>query len=615
MSAYIPPQKTAEFVLHNYSNPKDVYCSLSGAGRDTTYFQVFQVPVRQLEEHVDWKKTKKCIFSTGQKKRDLVDGFRVIDVRGNCIVTPNYPVEYVALSYVWGAPLTEPLTEQPFQASKSNIADLEMEGSLSRAPLPHTIRDAMEACRQLDQQYLWVDRLCIVQDDAASKHGQISRMDAIFGFSTATIVALGGENANDRLPGVSEGRQSQPNILEWQGTYLTEQLPPLSQLVTASTWAQRGWTYQEELCSSNNLYFTKHGVYNSSSVVQHAKGPSIRLSSPLQEFSFPFSVEAYSNRCFTDPGDRLRAFTGVLNRKYGHKHRFGNSTLDFDRWIHWQPLDWKHKPRPSAEVFNIQPHESDTFPSWSWTSPEGGVDFQLLRPFGHVHFAILWAFPIPPDLQKDGDLDWASEEAAAYRLREITVDSGLMSAEEFPIQSTNKKDGLDLTSLALFKKADLDIASEKLGRVISFTQVAFLGLENIDYHYEDGRRTFRIISSEGNHMGGIWLTTSSLEYLCEEDGRLKEMEFEFMALSICDSAGEVEHIISGIGWIEGPTSVEAEKHHTKPDWKSVRNRAALNVMLIWRAENSNVALRLGIGQVFRKEWFESGPSLKTVILE
>lgn len=46
-----------------------------------------------------------------------------------------------------------------------------------------------------------VDSLCICQDDASTKHGQISAMNSIYADATLTLVALEGD-ASYGLPGV-----------------------------------------------------------------------------------------------------------------------------------------------------------------------------------------------------------------------------------------------------------------------------------------------------------------------------------------------------------------------------------------------------------------------------
>ena len=89
----------------------------------------------------------------------------------------NTPVDchYVALSYVW----QNTSVEADIRLKTSNYAQLTLEGALSCTDMPEVIWDAMVLSCDLREQYLWVDRLRIIQDDAENWDGQISAMDRI----------------------------------------------------------------------------------------------------------------------------------------------------------------------------------------------------------------------------------------------------------------------------------------------------------------------------------------------------------------------------------------------------------------------------------------------------
>jgi hypothetical protein len=88
---------------------------------------------------------------------------------------------------------------------KSNVASLEQEGGLHIDQLPQTIQDAMILMSQIQERYLWVDSLCIVQDDKDVKRSQIATMNQIYQGAYATIIAASGNDANAGLPGVRSG--------------------------------------------------------------------------------------------------------------------------------------------------------------------------------------------------------------------------------------------------------------------------------------------------------------------------------------------------------------------------------------------------------------------------
>lgn len=107
-------------------------------------------------------------------------GFRAI----NCLANPfkvetvSWSEKYVALSYVWG-----PGTENE--------------------RWPETVKDAIAVTKMLKVKYLWVDRVCINQDDHEEKMFLISKMDAIYEGAEFTIVNAAGD-ARTGLPGVSQ---------------------------------------------------------------------------------------------------------------------------------------------------------------------------------------------------------------------------------------------------------------------------------------------------------------------------------------------------------------------------------------------------------------------------
>ena len=141
--------------------------------------------------------------------------FRLIDVVDNCIIPAPRGAKYVALSYVWGR--IDPT--KILRSLLSNYKDLEQPGVLLRREnldrMPITIQDAMQAVRELKLRYLWVDSLCIIQDDAApggSKMSSISKMDIVYGAAYLTIWAATGSDANAGLPGLRPNKIGRAHV-------------------------------------------------------------------------------------------------------------------------------------------------------------------------------------------------------------------------------------------------------------------------------------------------------------------------------------------------------------------------------------------------------------------
>jgi len=71
------------------------------------------------------------------------------------------------------------------------------------------IQDAMKITKELGMKYLWVDVLCVMQDDPEAQKVDIQNMYWIYTNANLTIVAAGGGTANDGIGGISVPRPKQ----------------------------------------------------------------------------------------------------------------------------------------------------------------------------------------------------------------------------------------------------------------------------------------------------------------------------------------------------------------------------------------------------------------------
>jgi hypothetical protein len=104
-----------------------------------------------------------------------------------CVVEPPalFTSEYVALSYMWAlATSSRSTSTRIFQLEAGNISCLACKDALKTDELPDVIVDAIQLCADLGQRYLWVDRLCVVQDDRLAQKTQLQAMDTIYNRAT-----------------------------------------------------------------------------------------------------------------------------------------------------------------------------------------------------------------------------------------------------------------------------------------------------------------------------------------------------------------------------------------------------------------------------------------------
>jgi hypothetical protein len=167
----------------------------------------------------------------------LLPSLYFIDVHKNCLTTLPSPDRYIALSYVWGDCRT-------LRTTKDTLDGLMKSGSILAAQgrLPAVINDAIRLTMDLGERYLWVDSLCIVQDDYDTKQNTINKMNLLYENALLTIIAATGDNADAGLPGV----RPHTRILKQESAIIAEDLkmivPHYLKTLEHSAWASRAWT-------------------------------------------------------------------------------------------------------------------------------------------------------------------------------------------------------------------------------------------------------------------------------------------------------------------------------------------------------------------------------------
>ncbi|KAI8656307.1 HET domain-containing protein [Fusarium sp. Ph1] len=292
----------------------------------------------------------------------------LINVKTKCLVPFDPACRYVALSYVWGT--TD--SNEP-QLLLDNLLAFQEVGSLETIweQLPRTIRHSIDFVRQIGEEYLWVDRLCIVQDDDASKQEQIRHMAFIYGSAYFTLIAAAAWRAAEGLKGIKD--VTPPMISDrWsaEGHY---------GLVARSAWNRRGWTLQELVFSQRSLFFHDNEVtWECHCAVWHERTPleDLSIKNCLGTYAphtrgFHYShwpnledfyqlAASYSRRELTFPTDILPAFAGIttaLTRSFPGGFLFGHPEVAFDVALLWRTT--------GGASFRHQLGAASV-PSWSW---------------------------------------------------------------------------------------------------------------------------------------------------------------------------------------------------------------------------------------------------------
>ncbi|KAH7068234.1 heterokaryon incompatibility protein-domain-containing protein [Paraphoma chrysanthemicola] len=325
---------------------------------------------------------------------------RLVDVLDMCLVEAHADMEYITLSYVWGI--------QPFfKSMKENVEKLYVKNTLTQGNeivLPKTIKHAMEVVRILGERYIWIDALCIVQDDEAGKDAEIRNMGGIYARSKFTIVAAGGEHADAGLDGLRGTcgplRGFQQRVLDvGDGMQIIQRA---GAKVDESRWWHRAWTLQEHFFSSRRLVFgqeivgwdcecarwredvietdTKRGR----KTVEKSRGRVIEntIDDARLMFYSPFPdllgllelIIAYNQKDLTYNEDIFKAFEApMLALQYNFQGGFlcGLPVMFLDAALLWQAGRNESLVRRRPKDADLDP---DSLPSWSWVGWKGKLD-------------------------------------------------------------------------------------------------------------------------------------------------------------------------------------------------------------------------------------------------
>lgn len=166
--------------------------------------------------------------------------FRLIDTENMCIVYAPRQCSYLALSYVWGK-----ADDGRLFLNSRNEDLLLQHGALEQRfdSIPTTIRDAMSVTRKLGYRYLWVDSLCLFQDDPEELQECVAIMDLFYDMAALTIVAATGTNAWAGLPGVRPTPRSFTRKVNeiMPGLKMTT-ITDADNLLRRSYYSTRAWT-------------------------------------------------------------------------------------------------------------------------------------------------------------------------------------------------------------------------------------------------------------------------------------------------------------------------------------------------------------------------------------
>ncbi|KAI1756781.1 heterokaryon incompatibility protein-domain-containing protein [Xylaria castorea] len=320
--------------------------------------------------------------------------------------------KYVALSHRWGPPSEQ----RAFCTLKKDIEGRD-ERIIEISALPNTFQDAIHVTRGLGVLHLWIDSLCIIQDDKDDWNRESQLMEQVFSSAYCTIAATCALGFDDGFLKHRPERQ----YVTMRGTdsdnslyYVCEPIDDFHGHVDQSELNRRGWVLQERALSRRTIHFTETQAY-----WECGKGVRCETltkmknqkASFLGDSNFPYSAEdyvkgkkikliqslyeRYSNMALTVPSDRPFAIKGLESRlvhTFGGTGRYGVLQIYLHRCLLWM--------RSRAPLKPITSFPGEIIPSWSWMAYEGGIQY-IDAPGSDVHWMndITW-LPATADLEE-----------------------------------------------------------------------------------------------------------------------------------------------------------------------------------------------------------------------
>ncbi|KAF4447929.1 HET-domain-containing protein [Fusarium austroafricanum] len=170
---------------------------------------------------------------------------------------PANQQRYAALSHCWG-------DHQSCITQASNISA--RKDSISWSLIPKTFQDAIRFCLELEIHFLWIDALCIIQDDHADWETESAKMADIYQNAFITLAAT--RASSDRGGCFNETIQRVPQYTlesSLRGTTqkimvrekLTHwEMPPTQRSKDLHPLLTRGWVFQERILSPRVVHFS-----------------------------------------------------------------------------------------------------------------------------------------------------------------------------------------------------------------------------------------------------------------------------------------------------------------------------------------------------------------------
>ncbi|KAH8676451.1 heterokaryon incompatibility protein-domain-containing protein [Tricladium varicosporioides] len=297
----------------------------------------------------------------------------------------HHSERYIAVSHCWGDTARKPLTttKSTLSARKAGILFEE---------LPRSFQDTVVMTRALGVRYLWIDSLCICQDNDKEWERESAAMGSVYSHAYLTLAAA---SAPDSFHGCFAPRKARKHVKVpykskdgKEGEVLAFSAKVRNDAVTMwyvemsdEPLSDRAWCFQERVLSSRTLHFASDQMYfeclegfrgedgfsvkgRYDCIHPHAnKYNSLRIRNTEEPVMGEWysMLWGYGTRKLTKGCDKLPALSGlseIYAERLGDEYVAGLWKKKLIEGMTWQGL--------SSKVVDVY-----RAPSWSWAALDG----------------------------------------------------------------------------------------------------------------------------------------------------------------------------------------------------------------------------------------------------
>ncbi|KAI8959988.1 HET-domain-containing protein [Daldinia sp. FL1419] len=434
---------------------------------------------------------------------------------------------YAILSYCWGG-------DQPLQLTGSSVGLLE--AGMPVSSLPKTIRDTAWFTHAMGLEYLWVDALCILQDDTQNKGLEISRMALYYSQSTVTICAASPAKYSEGFLHTRVEDPTDYKIGPIQVQVLTSSgLPGSVQLFNETDYFNtqrppepitlRAWTLQEALLSRRILIFSTRHLYFTCNVANASCGgqeptlkarmmpsyqspvPGVHTFAGFERYpivgAWNIVITEYTSRYLGFAADKLPAISALaaslvdLAGKRQQKLSY-LAGLMFDETDPEQ-YSWRMQLLWATDQTQAMRKIPGRAPSWAWSTLDGPImGWRLPRPQHWTMSDGIRLLQYHVDLE-DESLPFGAVSGGLLRIWARTRELGVIPGIEFMLLTSREyvRRKVDSEGTVLALRPDTKEAEKMANQALQGSHRVLL-LELIPFYIDSVSPTGLMITQEDN---------------------------------------------------------------------------------------------------------------------